>query len=180
MFISLQSHCRVTQAKYAHFQTYVNKWLQQHVSEQQQQNCVDWLLGKTADQINASGWGSASKTKTVQQKDTSKTPYRIYNRYRVVQSAVSGGLMSATAPTPDGSVPAVNSAPSGSVSTVNNVQGSAAVSSTSHSMCNSSILSADSTTNTNASAQQQQHCNSAAAATTPNAEALQQVRPMES
>ncbi|XP_043644839.1 uncharacterized protein LOC122614338 isoform X2 [Drosophila teissieri] len=173
-----KNHCRVTQAKYAHFQTYVNKWLQQHVSEQLQQNCVDWLLGKTADQINASGWGSASKTKTVLQKDTSKTPYRIYNRYRVVQSAGSG-LMSGTAPTPDGSVQAVNSAPSGSVSTVNNVQGSAAVSSTSHSMCNSSILSADSTTSSNASPQQQ-HCNSAASATTPNAEALQQVRPMES
>uniref|UniRef100_A0A6P4E6W9 Paired amphipathic helix protein Sin3a n=1 Tax=Drosophila rhopaloa TaxID=1041015 RepID=A0A6P4E6W9_DRORH len=177
-----KSHSRVTQAKYAHFQTYVNKWLQQHVSDQLHQNCIDWLLGKTADQINASGWGSASKTKTVQQKDTSKTPYRIYNRYKVVHSAVSG-LISGAAPTPDGAVSAVNSAPPGSTaSAVTNVLALSAVSSTSHSMCNSSILSADSTTNNANTPPQQQHCNSAAAAAaaTTNAEALQQVRPMES
>jgi len=115
----------------------------------------------------------------MQQKDTSKTPYRIYNRYKVVQTAVSG-LMSGAAQNPDGSVQAVNSAPPGTVSAVNNVLASSAVSSTSHSVCSSSILSADSTTNAN-SPPQQQHCNSAAAAvTTPNAEALQQVRPMES
>ncbi|XP_016957323.1 paired amphipathic helix protein Sin3a isoform X1 [Drosophila biarmipes] len=174
-----KSHCRVTQAKYAHFQTYVNKWLQQHVSDQLQQNCIDWLLGKTADQINASGWGSASKTKAIQQKDTSKTPYRIYNRYKVVQTAVSGST-SGAASNPDGSVQAVNSAPPGTVSAVNNVLAPSAVSSTTHSICNSSILSADSTTNAN-SPPQQQHCNSAAAAVaTPNAEALHQVRPMES
>ncbi|XP_017053877.1 uncharacterized protein LOC108096633 isoform X2 [Drosophila ficusphila] len=176
-----KSHCRVTRAKYARFQNYVNKWLQQQVSEQLQQNCIDWLLGKTPDQINASGWGSASKTKTIQQKDTSKTPYRIYNRYKVVQSAVSG-LISGSASTPDGAVPAVNSVPSGSsASAVGNALASTTVSSTSHAMCNSSILSADSTTNANATPQQQ-HCNSAAAAAsaTTNAEALQQVRPMES
>ncbi|XP_017959431.1 uncharacterized protein LOC108653455 isoform X2 [Drosophila navojoa] len=84
-----KSHCRVTQAKYSRFQSYVNRWLQQHVSEQLQQHCNDWLLGKTPEQINASGWGATSKTKSLQQKDTTKTPYRIYTRYKVLQPSSS-------------------------------------------------------------------------------------------
>ncbi|XP_017837186.1 paired amphipathic helix protein Sin3a isoform X3 [Drosophila busckii] len=81
-----KSHCRVTQLKYNRFQAYCNKWLQQHVSEPLQQHCQDWLLGKTPEQINASGWGATSKTKLLLQKDTTKTPYRIYTRYKVQQS----------------------------------------------------------------------------------------------
>ncbi|KAH8400891.1 hypothetical protein KR009_001639 [Drosophila setifemur] len=166
-----KSHCRVTQVKYARFQAYVNRWMHQHVSEQLQQNCTDWLLGKTAEQVNASGWGVASKTKSIQQKDITKTPYRIYTRYKVVQNAVpvSGAASSvnSTALTP------------GATSAVATVLASSTVSSTSaHPTSNS--IAADSTTSN--ATPQQQHCNSAAAAAgaTTNAEALQQVRPMES
>ncbi|XP_026840742.1 uncharacterized protein LOC6603455 isoform X1 [Drosophila persimilis] len=177
-----KSHCRVTQAKYVRYQAYVNNWLQQHVSEQLQQNCSDWLLGKTADQINASGWGATCKTKSLQQKDTSKTPYRVYTRYKVIQLGGSatgggsvGGLIGGTAP----SATTENAATTSTVTTVL----AAAVSSThpiTNSSSSSSILSGDSTNTTNTP---QQHCNSAAAAAaapTNAAEALQQVRPMES
>ncbi|XP_017106008.2 paired amphipathic helix protein Sin3a isoform X1 [Drosophila bipectinata] len=170
-----KSHCRVTQAKYARFKTFVGKWLQQNVSDQLQQNCNDWLLGRMADQINASGWGAASKTKSVPQKDTTKTPYRIYTRYKVVQGAVSGLSSAANgagaAPTPNSTAPTP-----GAATAVATVLASPAVSSST----TNSI--ADSTTSS-ATPQQQQHCNSAAAAAAganANAEALQQVRPMES
>ncbi|SPP74224.1 uncharacterized protein LOC117588541 isoform X1 [Drosophila guanche] len=176
-----KSHCRVTQAKYVRYQAYVNNWLQQHVSEQLQQNCSDWLLGKTADQINASGWGATCKTKSLQQKDTSKTPYRVYTRYKVIQlggnaasgSSIGGVMAAATT----ANAPVVATATSTSVSTV---LGTAM--SSNHPIAHSSILSTDSTTTTTSNAPQQ-HCNSAAAAaaaTTNAAEALQQVRPMES
>ncbi|KAH8372004.1 hypothetical protein KR093_009691 [Drosophila rubida] len=177
-----KSHCRVTQAKYTRFQSYVNKWLLQHVSEQSQQHCSDWLLGKTPEQINASGWGITSKTKSLQQKDTTKTPYRIYTRYKVLQpssnssssSSSSGGSNIATCGSSavlPATVAAVSATATALVSVANNA--SAAVS------AGSGLLNAD--TNTPNAAQQ--HCNSAAAAATVggNAETgLQQVRPMES
>ncbi|EDV37338.1 uncharacterized protein Dana_GF11469, isoform A [Drosophila ananassae] len=175
-----KSHSRVTQVKYSRFKTFVSKWLQQNVSDQLQQNCNDWLLGRMADQINASGWGAASKTKAVPQKDTSKTPYRVYTRYKVVPGAVSGLTSAANGA---GAAPTSNStAPTpGAATAVATVLASSAVSSSTSSSHPATNSIADSTTSS--ATPQQQHCNSAAAAAAganANAEALQQVRPMES
>ncbi|XP_030387063.1 uncharacterized protein LOC115633731 isoform X2 [Scaptodrosophila lebanonensis] len=184
-----KTHCRVTQSKYARFQGYVNKWLQEHVSEQLQQHCNDWLLGKTAEQINASGWGATFKTKSVQQKDTSKTPYRIYTRYKVLPpgSVTASGLSNSTtlnaavaASAVGGGAAAITSIPA---TTAVVVTATSSVSSTASNSIASNLMAADSTTatttNTTPNAPQQ-HCNSAAAASSGNAEPLQQVRPMES
>ncbi|XP_030557730.1 uncharacterized protein LOC115760509 [Drosophila novamexicana] len=177
-----KSHCRVTQAKYTRFQSYVNRWLQQHVSEQLQQHCSDWLLGKTPEQINASGWGATSRTKSLQQKDTSKTPYRVYTRYKVLQSGAAATVAGATATA--GATPAAAAAATAAnanAATVAAAVAAAAAAST-HITVNSS---GSSSSNVNSTATPQQHCNSAAAAaaaaTAGSAEAaLQQVRPMES
>ncbi|XP_062132486.1 uncharacterized protein LOC133843102 isoform X3 [Drosophila sulfurigaster albostrigata] len=173
-----KSHCRVTQLKYKRFQSYVNKWLQQHVSEQSQQHCSDWLLGKTPEQINASGWGATSKTKSLQQKDTTKTPYRIYTRYKVLQptSSSNNSSISNIATAATAALPATVAAVAATATAVVSVANNAAAASTGSSLLNA----AETTTTTNAP---QQHCNSAAAAATAggNAETgLQQVRPMES
>ncbi|XP_064551737.1 uncharacterized protein Sin3A isoform X2 [Drosophila montana] len=143
-----KSHCRVTQAKYTRFQSYVNRWLQQHVSEQLQQHCSDWLLGKTPEQINASGWGATSRTKSLQQKDTSKTPYRVYTRYKVLQSGSNNS--GAAAATVAGATPTAGATPAAAAATTANsnaatvsaaVAAAAAVTSSAHITVNNAASS---------------------------------------
>uniref|UniRef100_A0A0K8WG99 Paired amphipathic helix protein Sin3a n=2 Tax=Bactrocera latifrons TaxID=174628 RepID=A0A0K8WG99_BACLA len=82
------SHSYVTQRKHKLFQRFTQKWLAEHVSEQAQQQCTDWLLGKTVPNSGSSSsnvnW--ALKTKVIPQNDVKRTPYRVYNRYKVTFS----------------------------------------------------------------------------------------------
>ncbi|XP_036225718.2 paired amphipathic helix protein Sin3a isoform X3 [Bactrocera oleae] len=83
------SHTNVTQRKHKQFQRFTQKWLAEHVSELAQQQCTDWLLGKTVPNSSSSGGSSvnwALKTKVIPQNDVKRTPYRIYNRYKVTYS----------------------------------------------------------------------------------------------
>ncbi|XP_011177840.2 uncharacterized protein LOC105209234 isoform X2 [Zeugodacus cucurbitae] len=77
------SHSYVTQRKHKLFQRFTQKWLAEHVSEQAQQQCTDWLLGKT---VPSSSVNWALKTKVMPQNDVKRTPYRVYNRYKVTFS----------------------------------------------------------------------------------------------
>uniref|UniRef100_W8AYZ5 Paired amphipathic helix protein Sin3a n=1 Tax=Ceratitis capitata TaxID=7213 RepID=W8AYZ5_CERCA len=76
------SHAKVTQRKNKRFQRVLQKWLVEHVSDQAQQQCTDWLLGKNVP--NSVNW--ALKTKIIQQNDIKRTPYHTYNRYKVTLS----------------------------------------------------------------------------------------------
>ncbi|XP_067630005.1 LOW QUALITY PROTEIN: paired amphipathic helix protein Sin3a [Eurosta solidaginis] len=78
------SHSQVTQRKHKQFQRFTQKWLTEHVSDQLQKQCNDWLLGKTVPNSNSINW--ALRTKLIPQNDIKRTPYRIYNRYKVTFS----------------------------------------------------------------------------------------------
>ncbi|XP_017476361.1 PREDICTED: uncharacterized protein LOC108366452 isoform X1 [Rhagoletis zephyria] len=89
------SHSFVTQRKQKLFQRFTQKWLAEHVSDQLQQQCADWLLGKTVPNSSSVNW--ALKTKVIPQNDVKRTPYRVYNRYKVTFSGSSGGANSIVA-----------------------------------------------------------------------------------
>lgn len=86
IFSALQSHAYVTQRKYKKFQRFTQKWLAEHVSEQAQQQCMDWLLGKTVPNSSNSSANWTLKTKVIPQTDVKRTPFRVYNRYKVTFS----------------------------------------------------------------------------------------------
>lgn len=67
---------------YKKFQTFVNKWLEKNVSEQQLQQSNDWLLGRNAEL-------APNSTNLILEKDVRRTPYRKYNRYKVDRGAES-------------------------------------------------------------------------------------------
>ncbi|XP_068143700.1 paired amphipathic helix protein Sin3a isoform X2 [Drosophila tropicalis] len=183
-----KSHCRVTQAKHAQFQIFVNKWLQKYVTDQQHQHCTDWLLGRTPEQVCSSGWGITSKTKLLQNKDTSRTPYRVYSKYKVIPAALTLSTSSLTT----SAIAAHESTSMLSSSTATAFASSSSLNNTSNNTITniSTILTSTETTSSPSISgsssnrtPQQQHCNSAAAAAnvSSNSEAaLQQVRPMES
>ncbi|CAD7078480.1 unnamed protein product [Hermetia illucens] len=77
-----QTHAAVTKSMYKKFQTFVNKWLEKNVSEQQLQQSNDWLLGRNAEL-------APNSTNLILEKDVRRTPYRKYNRYKVDRGAES-------------------------------------------------------------------------------------------
>lgn len=97
-FFILQCHLRITQCKFKRFQQFAQRWLTAHVSAEQQQQCNEWLLGSssnnstiltTASSTTASNNWSLAKTKVIVQNDLKKTPYRPYQRYKVLSSVVN-------------------------------------------------------------------------------------------
>ncbi|XP_023036789.1 paired amphipathic helix protein Sin3a isoform X1 [Drosophila willistoni] len=184
-----KSHCRVTQAKHAQFQIFVNKWLQKYVSDQQHKHCTDWLLGRTSEQVCSSGWGITSKTKCLQNKDTTRTPYRVYSKYKVIQVAptltTSSVTTSAVAAQETTSiVPSSTATAFASSSSFNNTSNNNTITNITTILPSTETTSTPSISGSSSNrTPQQQLCNSAAAAAniSSNSEAaLQQVRPMES
>ncbi|XP_053964982.1 uncharacterized protein LOC128867607 isoform X2 [Anastrepha ludens] len=103
------SHSVVTQRKHKLFQRFTQKWLAEHVSDQMQQQCTDWLIGKTVPNSNGVNW--ALKTKVIPQNDVKRTPYRVYNRYKVTSSGSGGGNCAAGGGGSSSNVPVVNAIP---------------------------------------------------------------------
>lgn len=78
-FIFLQSHPLVTKSRQKKFLTHVSNWMNRNVSENQKNQTKDWLIGQHPDLI-------ANITTILQDNDLNKTPYTVYNRYRVKKS----------------------------------------------------------------------------------------------
>jgi hypothetical protein len=74
--LTFQSHSTVTKKMHASFKTFMNRWLDRNVNETQQQSSTDWLMGRTADLVK-------NVTVVKQDNDLNRTPYRVYNRYKV-------------------------------------------------------------------------------------------------
>lgn len=67
----------MTKARANKFHRFVQKWCEDNVSEEQKKQCIDWFMGNQVDQI------PNIVTIKVQENDLSKTPYALYNRYKV-------------------------------------------------------------------------------------------------
>ncbi|KAI9583287.1 uncharacterized protein LOC119636720 isoform X2 [Glossina fuscipes] len=95
-------HEQVTQRKFKRFQQFVQAWLTNHVTVEQQQQCNEWLLGTNSSTatVNVVGgvnsthnpvvnnWSTLTipRTKVIIQNDVKKTPYRLYQRYKVLSA----------------------------------------------------------------------------------------------
>lgn len=72
-----KTHQKVTKARALKFHKIVQTWCDENVNDVQEKQCVDWFMGKQADQIP-----NIITIKT-QENDLTKTPYTPYNRYKV-------------------------------------------------------------------------------------------------
>ena len=69
------------------FRSWHNKWARENVNDQQQKASSDWLMGRGEGVV-------PNRTKVLTNNDTSKAPYRTFNRYRVdslVSESASSG-----------------------------------------------------------------------------------------
>lgn len=58
------------------FHKFVNKWCDQNVTETMNNQCIEWFMGRHPDLV-------PNVTVKLQTNDISKSPYTIYNRYKV-------------------------------------------------------------------------------------------------
>lgn len=70
------THPAVTKNMHQRFDVFVQRWLDQNVSDAQRVQCNDWLLGIRQDLVK-------NVTVIRQNNDLSRTPYMLYNRYKV-------------------------------------------------------------------------------------------------
>ncbi|XP_053677519.1 uncharacterized protein LOC128727615 [Anopheles nili] len=77
---SKKTHCKVTTRMGRKFKSIVECWLEQHVSASQRATCADWLLGKRHDLMKN------ITTIIIQNKNSNRTPYTPYNKYKVENS----------------------------------------------------------------------------------------------
>lgn len=85
---------RITQCKFKRFQQFAQSWLNAHVTAEQQNQCNEWLLGNNninTPNNNNNAWSMSPKTKVILQNELKKTPYRPYQRYKVL-SAMGMGM----------------------------------------------------------------------------------------
>lgn len=71
-----ETHPTVTKTMHHRFDAFVQRWLDQNVSEAQRTQCNEWLLGTRLDLVK-------NLTVVRQNNDISRTPYMPYNRYKV-------------------------------------------------------------------------------------------------
>lgn len=91
---SLQNHPAVTKRLKARFSQYTDKWAMKNVNKVQEAQCLDWMLGKVvlenSQAVPNSGFSqsaSSSGTTTVcKDNDIARTPYFLYNRYKVFKA----------------------------------------------------------------------------------------------
>lgn len=72
----LQSHPHVTKQKATRFRTWLKRWVSDNVSDVQNKQCIDWLMGRGDGVV-------PNRTRVLTDNDLSRTPYIPYNRYRV-------------------------------------------------------------------------------------------------
>lgn len=71
-----QSHPSVTKFKANRFRSWCKKWVSVNVSESQSKQCTDWLMGRGEDVVQ-------NRTRVLTNNDLNRTPYAVYNRYKV-------------------------------------------------------------------------------------------------
>lgn len=71
-----QTHPIVTKRKNSSFRLWHKNWATSNVSDVQQKQCTDWLMGRGENVI-------PNRTKVIVHSDLTRTPYVPYNRYRV-------------------------------------------------------------------------------------------------
>ncbi|XP_065075745.1 paired amphipathic helix protein Sin3a isoform X2 [Ochlerotatus camptorhynchus] len=71
-----ETHPAVTKTMHQRFDAFVQRWLDQNVSDAQRVQCNEWLLGTRLDLVK-------NVTVVRQNNDLSRTPYMLYNRYKV-------------------------------------------------------------------------------------------------
>ncbi|XP_031632024.1 paired amphipathic helix protein Sin3a-like isoform X2 [Contarinia nasturtii] len=72
-----KTHPKITKARANKFHKFVQKWCEENVNEEQNESCVNWFMGRQQNQI------PNIVTIKLQENDLSKTPYALYNRYKV-------------------------------------------------------------------------------------------------
>lgn len=72
---TIQAHPTVTRAMADKFYKYVDAWCKTNVTEAHFKRSYDWFMGREKDAL-------PNITTQVQHSDTSKTPYRVFNKYR--------------------------------------------------------------------------------------------------
>lgn len=132
-FFPVQCHLRITQCKYKRFQQFAQRWLTAHVSAEQQQQCNEWLLGNnnnsaimatSSSATTATNAWSLPKTKVIVQNDLKKTPYRPYQRYKVLSSGGTNNINSISSSAASMYNAAVSSLVNASVANLINVNAS--------------------------------------------------------
>lgn len=71
-----RAHKKVTLRMNGKFKNWLSSWVQQNVDEQQITSCSDWLMGLGNEVI-------PNKTIMVTNNDLTRTPYVVYNKYKV-------------------------------------------------------------------------------------------------
>lgn len=79
---SSQVHESVTKRMKSKFKKFVDSWLAHNVSENQQQQCTEWLMGRT---VETSQLVNNLTTVRLHENDIKKTPYAPYNRYKIIK-----------------------------------------------------------------------------------------------
>lgn len=89
VFCSPQNHPHVTKRLKARFNQYTDKWAAKNVNKVQETQCLDWMLGKivleNSQVVPSGGLSTPTATTTVcsRDNDIARTPYFLYNRYKV-------------------------------------------------------------------------------------------------
>lgn len=71
-----QTHPAVTKRLAVQFHTWLKKWVSANVSDIQNKQCTDWLMGRGDNVV-------PNRTRIQTNNDYTRTPYTVYNRYRV-------------------------------------------------------------------------------------------------
>lgn len=94
MLFPFQNHATITKRLKARFSQFTEKWRTANVSKVQETQCTDWMLGKLMlenSQVAAGGGSNSGSSSTVvcKENDVTRTPYFLYNRYKVLKGAGS-------------------------------------------------------------------------------------------
>ncbi|XP_055637033.1 paired amphipathic helix protein Sin3a isoform X2 [Toxorhynchites rutilus septentrionalis] len=71
-----ETHQTVTRSMHRRFDSFIKRWLDRNVSDSQRVQCNEWLMGNRFDLVK-------NVTVVKQNNDISRTPYMLYNRYKV-------------------------------------------------------------------------------------------------
>lgn len=84
----LQNHPSVTKRLKLRFSNFTDNWANKNVNRAQETQCQDWMLGKivleNSQQVVANS--GTNMTTVCKDNDISRTPYFLYNRYKVFKS----------------------------------------------------------------------------------------------
>ncbi|KAI4468542.1 sin3b-related [Holotrichia oblita] len=71
-----ETHPTVTKRLAAQFHSWLKKWVSANVSDIQNKQCTDWLMGRGDNVV-------PNRTRIQTNNDYTRTPYTVYNKYRV-------------------------------------------------------------------------------------------------